>query len=290
MYLDIIFIENTLMNYVILLTTGIICKAKIKQTRILIASTLGSIYTISYYITKFSIYLSIFGKVMLSFCMIYIAFKTLTVKEFLKKMIIFYLVSFAFGGCAFTILYYLDSKNIVLINGKIIGLYSIKATIIGGIIGFIIINIAFRIVKHRLNVDDIFCNIKISINGREKRLKAMIDTGNFLKDPITNNSVIVVEKESLIDIVPAEILDNTKKIINGEYEIKNVEYLPKLRILPFSSLGKSNGILLGIKVDKVEVELNDEHIIKDNTIVGIYDKKLSNNNTYNCLLGLNYIE
>ena len=54
-YLDIVFIENTLMNYIILITTGIICKEKIKQIRIIIAGILGSIYAVAFYITRFSI-------------------------------------------------------------------------------------------------------------------------------------------------------------------------------------------------------------------------------------------
>ena len=37
-YLDIIFIENTLMNYIILLATGVICKERIKHLRLIIAS------------------------------------------------------------------------------------------------------------------------------------------------------------------------------------------------------------------------------------------------------------
>ena len=135
-----------------------------------------------------------------------------------------------------------------------------------------------------------FCNIKIFYNGKEEKLKAIIDTGNFLKDPITNTPVIIIEKDGLSEIFPKEILENIKEIINGEYEIKDDEYINKFRILPFSSLGKKNGILLGIKIDKAEAELNDELITRENIIAGIYEDKLSNNNKYNCLIGMNYIE
>lgn len=289
-YLDIVFIENTLMNYIILITTAIICKEKKNQIRILISSILGSIYAVCFYITRFPIYISIISKIILSLSMIYIAFKTNGMKKLLKNVVIFFLTSFVFGGCAFAILYYLDSRQVAFIKGKFIVTYPIRSTVIGGTIGFIIINIALKVVKNKLNISDMLCNIKVFNNGREERLKAMIDTGNFLRDPITNTPVIIIEKDSLSNLLPSEILENTTEIINGEYEIKNGEYLSKLRILPFSSLGKKNGMLLGIKVDKVEVELNDEKAIKEDTIIGICNNKLSNTNKYNCLLGLNYIE
>ncbi len=120
----------------------------------------------------------------------------------------------------------------------------------------------------------------------------MIDTGNLLKDPITNSPVIIIEKNKLSNILPKEILENSEKIINGKYEFsdENLKYASKFRVLPFSSLGKQNGMLLGFKVDKIEAEINDEEIIREDAIVGIYDKKLSSRNQYEGLIGLNYVE
>lgn len=137
-----------------------------------------------------------------------------------------------------------------------------------------------------------FCNIKIFNNGKEQRLRAMIDTGNLLKDPITNSPVVIIEKSKLLNILPEEILENTKKIINGQYEFsyEYLKYASKFRVLPFSSLGKQNGMLLGFKVDRIEAEINDEEIIRKDAIIGIYDKKLSNRNQYEGLIGLNYVE
>lgn len=136
-----------------------------------------------------------------------------------------------------------------------------------------------------------FCNIKVCNDGKEQNVKAMIDTGNLLKDPITNSPVIIIEKNSLGNILPKEILENTQKIINGEYEFSDeyFKYASKFRVLPFSSLGKQNGMLLGFKVDKIETEINNEEIARSDVIVGIYDKKLSNKKQYECLIGLNLV-
>ncbi len=141
-------------------------------------------------------------------------------------------------------------------------------------------------------MEDIFCNLKVCNNGKEQTLRAMIDTGNLLKDPITNSPVIIIEKNKLSNILPKEILENTDKIINGRYEFSDeyLKYASKFRVLPFSSLGKQNGMLLGFKVDKIEAEINNEEIIREDAIVGIYDKKLSNRNRYQGLIGLNYVE
>lgn len=288
-YLDIVFIENVIMNYIILLATVIITKEKLNQIRIIISSIIGGIYAVSYYVTKFSIYITIPAKVILSIVMIYIAINPKSIKKMMKELIIFYLTSFAFGGCAIAVLYTIKPQNIINKKGSLIGIYPIKVALIGGIIGFITIIIAFKLVKNKMSIKDLFCTVKIIDNGTEKKVKALLDTGNFLKDPITNLPVIIVEKEKLIDILPREILENTNKIISGEFEIKDI-YISKLRVLPFSSLGKQNGMLLGFKVEKVIVILNEEEVIRNDVIIGIYDKKLSINEKYECLIGMNYLE
>ena len=82
-----------------------------------------------------------------------------------------------------------------------------------------------------------FCLVKIHINGKFVNVKAIIDTGNFLKEPITKTPVIVVEKQALLKLIPNYILDNIDKIINGE-DIDLGDYISKVRLIPFSSLRK----------------------------------------------------
>ena len=51
-YIDIVFLENIIMNYIIILATGLIIKNKINHVRITIAAVIGAIYTVIAYITE----------------------------------------------------------------------------------------------------------------------------------------------------------------------------------------------------------------------------------------------
>ena len=113
-YIDIIFLENLFMNYIIIFATGIIIKAQIKITRTLISSTIGSIYALISYMSILEICSNIFLKIILSIAMVYIAFKPLNIKTFFKELIIFYLTSFTFGGVAFALLYFVSPQNILM--------------------------------------------------------------------------------------------------------------------------------------------------------------------------------
>ena len=117
---------------------------------------------------------------------------------------------------------------------------------VAGIVGFIIITTSFKSIKGKLTKKDMHCNIKVNINSKFTYITAIIDTGNFLREPITKMPVIVVEKDALINIVPDYILNNLDKIINGE-DINLGDYTSKVRIIPFTSLRQGKWNTTGVK-------------------------------------------
>lgn len=289
LYVDIIFMENVFMNSIILLATGIILKDSMKIVRNLIGSTIGALYAIIIYVSNIAIYSNIILKILLSFVIVYISFKPTNLKSFFKHVVIFYLTSFTFGGVAFALLYFVRPEDILYQNGVLIGTYPIKMILAGGILGFIIITIAFKNIKSKLSKQDMFCDVKLKLEEKTLSFKAIIDTGNFLRDPISKAPVIIVEKETLKGFLPAEIVDNTHDIING----KNVElraFSQRIRAIPFKSLGKENGLILGFKLNNALIEYQDIGYRAKNVIIGIYNGKLSRSGKYNALVGLDILD
>ena len=245
------------------------------------------------YITKLTIYSSIISKFILSIVMIYIAFKPQNSKKMFKQIIIFYLTSFVFGGVALNLIYFLRPENVSIKNGLFTGEYALKAIMLGAIMAFIIIKISIKIIKTKFNSKDMYCNIKLKINEKQIETKAMIDTGNLVKEPITNTPVVIVEESLLEGIIPKEILRNLENILCGNLEnlpqdIQD-KYLPRLRCIPFSSLGKENGMLVGIKISEIVVKSEDEEKKTSNIIIGIYERSLTKKGEYRALVGVDLL-
>lgn len=292
-YIDIVLIENLIMNYIILLTVAIVLKIHRNNVRILVSSLIGALYAIFAYTSTLEIYSTIFVKILLSIIMIYIGFKPQNIKILCKQILLFYLTSFVFGGAAFSLLYFIKPQYILMKNGVLLGTYPLKTVMLSAIVGFIVVVITFKIVKNRISKKDMYCKIEISLNNKNIETIAMIDTGNLLKEPITNTPVIVVEHTLLYDVIPKEILNNLNEILGGDFsnvpeKIKN-EYMLKLKVIPFTSLGRQNGMLLGIKADNVKVVKEEEIHIVNKTIVGIYNKSLTKKGEYRALVGLEVI-
>lgn len=223
------------------------------------------------YITNSYIYLNLFSKVLLSISMIYIAFFPKNVKALLKYITTFYLTSFVFGGCAFFLLYYIKPQEILYKNGFLTGTYPIKIAFLGAIVGLTILALTFKIIKNRISKNNMFCDIEIIYKGNNSIIHAIIDTGNLLKDPITKMPVIIVEKEKLEGIIKSEILDNLEEIIYGTNEnllkLVGEDYISRFRLIPFSSLGKQNGMLIGFKPDEIKITFDGIETEKHNVIV-----------------------
>ena len=217
-YLDLILLENFILNLIILYAVGIETKTKIKHLKIILASILGSLYAIVTYIIKNTFVNSIIMKIILSIIMIYISFDVKNYKELMKKTVFFYFTSFAFGGGALAVIYMTNTGKISIQNGIILGNYTFFTIAIGVIIAFIITIISFKLIKNKISKNDLIRNITIKINNKYIKVKAMIDTGNLLKEPITNIPVIVVEDRLFRNTIHKEILDNIESILGGDLD------------------------------------------------------------------------
>ena len=292
-YIDVLFLENIILNCIILYVTAIISRSKIRHIRIICASAIGAMYVIIYYVFEIKMYTNIFAKLLLAICMVYIVFIPKKSKDLLKYLSLFFLISFVFGGATLGVIYIVNYNNITIQNGMILGKYTIKTIILGAIIAFFISILSFKLVKAKLNKTDMFCSIKIKLNQKQIETKAMIDTGNLLKEPISNIPVVVVEDTVLENILPKEVLENTEKILGGDLRKIPIDiqqkYISKLKVIPFSSLGKQNGMLLGIKAESIEIITDEGNRYIDKVIIGIYNKQLSKKGEYKALLGIELI-
>ena len=287
LYIDLILLENIIMNYIIILATGMICRINVKHIRVFLASIVGAVYAILVYIIDLEIYTNPIIKILVSSGMLYIAFNSINIKVLLKQLLIFYLTSFCFGGAAYYLLHNINPNLIRSVNGVLTGTYPIKIAILGGILGFFIINISFRVIKNKLTKKDMIYDVEIFYKERSSNIKVILDTGNLLTDPITKTPVLIVEVEKLKNIISEEILNNI--VHNNDFENVDEDIKTRCSIIPFSSIGRNNGIILGFRPDYIKIYTEEGEQIRKKVIVGIYNNKIARNGLYSGLIGLNLL-
>lgn len=133
-------------------------------------------------------------------------------------------------------------------------------------------------------------SVQIDLNGKVKKLKGFLDTGNCLKDPITNTPILLVNYTAIKELLPQDICKVCENNLNNLSDISK-ENERRVRVLPYTSVGNQNGLMLGYKMDKVTIYLTkDENIVLDNALVGINTTKLNNENAFDVLLSIELLE
>lgn len=290
LYIDLILLENIIMNYIIILATGMICRVKVKHIRLFLGSIVGAVYAILVYIIDLEIYINPIIKLIVSACMIYISFNSGNIKMLLKQLLIFYLTSFCFGGAAYYLLHNINPSMIQSVDGVLTGTYPIKIAILGEILGFFIINISFKIIKNKLTKKDMVYEVEIAYKEKSSNIKVILDTGNLLTEPITKTPVLIVESKKLKGIIPEDILNNIENVMyNNSLANIDEEIKKRCSIIPFSSIGKNNGIIMGFRPDYIKIYTEEGEEIRKKVIVGICNNKIEKNGLYSGLIGLNLL-
>lgn len=269
MYLDVIFFENLIVNYFILSLTQKFSKKDSKPIKLFSGALLGACYVLIFFLLPYKMIHEVFTKIILSLLIIYMAFTPKTLKEFLRILSVFYLISFAIGGTIFAVLY--TTK---------LNLYSLW---IGILIAILLLYTNWDYIIRKSNEKKMLYSIKIEIFQKQIEIKGLLDTGNRLYDPLSKLPVIVVEFSAMKNILPdnMEILLNERDIdFNKIFEVlKEERWLSRIRLIPFMSVGQSKGVMLGFKPDKLVV--SEKEI--SNVIVGIYKSKIDKYGNYAAL-------
>lgn len=290
-YFDIVFFINVIMNFIILWFVAIILNLKINIYRMFFGAILGSLFLLELVSRKF-LFLSTFPiKIILSVLMGFISFMPRSIKDFIKIQGFLYLVSFMVGGGVLAFFYLLNINkdffsNIFLLNNISMPWWIL---LVSSIVLFIFLKFIWPLVYIMLSREQLIVPVSISFDNKNVRLKAFIDTGNDLYDPISSYPVIIVEHEVLKNVVPENfslILDakQNNNINNYPEILSNSEWANRFRVIPFESIGKSKGLMVGFIPDLVTIDYKNKKVEVENVIIGIHYRKLSSDNSYDALL------
>lgn len=288
-YIDIIWLDNLVMNFIILWASSKLTKNSTSLYRLLAASFLGATYAVLLVVYQGFIFSLWVIKLLLSIIMILIGFKFTSLVRLIRLMAVFYGVTFAFGGGALGL--YFFTKDIITLDKGIFYIKNFPAKIIfmSSLLLIIFIYAVWPRIRSKLAAENLIYSIKIKYNGRDIVLNALLDTGNLLYDPITKNPVIIVEYTKIQETLPLEV----RKIYRSNRELdmnfiihalKDSAFIERIRLIPYYTLGKPGGLLLGFRPEKVLVSKGNNWYEYKGIIVAIYNDKLSKDDSYDALI------
>jgi stage II sporulation protein GA (sporulation sigma-E factor processing peptidase) len=287
-YADILIAINLFMNAVILWGTCLVTGVQVRWLRVMAGALLGAIVSV-FMLLPIGAFLRLpISKLLLSFMMLGVVFYPLAWRRWTLVCAVFYLASFVIGGTALALLYFFDASTI-LTNGVFSLLHASWLTVLSA---GVVIAVVGRWVWGRLAVrlwqGSYFLPVSVVVNDRVEQITALLDSGNSLRDPISRMPVMIADYSSVKSLLPEEFRHRLDQTAEGEW-INLLQFLPddwvaRFHLVPYSSVGRRNGLLLGFRPDYVEVESNGRKQQNKGVIIGLSRKNISSRGDYHALL------
>lgn len=222
MYIDLFFIFNVIMDYIIIMSTNILLKRRTNHIRMILSSLIGGISSLVLFTSLNKIVIEIVSIVI----MVLISFGYKGIRYLINNILYMYILSTLLGGIIY--LFNIKVSNSAFLTYLIIIVISIEIMIL--------------YIKENKKMRSIYNNyykVDIYFKDREKlSLIGFVDTGNNLYDPYKKRPVIIVHnkyiKEDKYILVPYHT-------INGNGLLKCI----KPDIIFIDGIGYKGNVLIG---------------------------------------------
>lgn len=264
-YLDVLFLENFLMDYILLMLTGKILQKQKRRMGILAASLIGSGYTMLYVLlllrtelksdSLFLLLLQI-GNVATAYLMVICAYAKESGKQRGLCLLTLEVCAYLTGG----ILTWAENTfaDFARYRGS---LYMATGAVF---FSYMFLKEWMKKMRERLFQKKCHLPVRITFGEKQIRCQGLMDSGNSLYEPITGRPVVIVERQLLIS--------NEVPLPDGFFAI------------PYHAIGTQKGILKGVLADELEIPEQQGEQRWQKVMLGIYEGKVSQKDEYQVIL------
>lgn len=261
-YADILIFINTVINFLMLKITAVLCNYKYKFSRIVIGAFAGGLFSLYILIPQTNTFLEIAVKISVSSVMTVISFGEKKIKRIAKATVVLFAMSFLFAGIMIAIWYVFKPKAILINNGIVyLGISPIYLIIIS-VAAYFFVCLAMFILRKKIRGDR-YCFGIITFLDKKVEVCALLDTGHSLKDSITGAPVIIVNKSCAENLF-------------GNISLTAPTYSERYRVIPYKTINGS-GIIPAYKCDLFTAIINGKEMSIKEIVVAVTKEEFDDN-------------
>ena len=269
-YVEDVFLDNFIIDFLILFITGKLLRIAIKIPRLLFAAALG----VGFVLLNLALPLQgaplLLYKLGIGLVMCITAFGERTIKRNILTYLTFLFVTLLIGGACFVVCFSFGtavlgesgevSYNLALPVGVVMGIIALVTFVVFQLVG---------VIKSKTARSNFVFDATIFHDNRSIKLKAFLDTGNTLVDPETHKPVVVITYDCF-------------KKLNRSAQLHEIllSRVPKGvrdgRFINVGSVGKSSKMLL-VTMDAMKITQQKFCLFAENVVFGVTFAKIEQN-------------
>lgn len=243
-YLDELFALNMALNYLLLAGSARLGGGALRRRRLLAAAALGGVYAAAALVPELRFLRAGGMKAAAAALMLLTAFGA-SVRT-VRLGALFLALAFCLGGAAFLCVQALGGGVLLLPSGAYYPVSTAGLLALAGC-GYLVAYTVFsRLAEHGGGE---ITPLYLRANGHTAALRALRDTGNTLRDPITNERVLVTDLRAAQTLLPEAAL-SAERLARPDALLTELSALyPQLRfrLIPYRAVGTQAGLLLALR-------------------------------------------
>lgn len=253
-YVDSVFILNAVMDYLLCLVTARLAGIPLRRRRYLLAALAGGAYAVAAFLPGCGFLSTTPVKLVAGVLMALVAYGS--EERFLRLMLLFFAISCGMAGCvlAFGLL---AGSTVPMVNGIFYTDVNVNVLLIAAAAVYVVLTVVFRAAA-RQGIGGTILPVRVCIGDQTVSMTALWDSGNSLRDPTGGRPVLVVAPGGLDDVLPQTVwkmLTPENLRFPSSLLESIMKTMPELhpRLLPYHAVGMTNGLLLALQTDWVEI-------------------------------------
>lgn len=243
-YADVLFVVNAVVNYLLLAASARLGGGQLRRGRLLAAGCAGGVYGVAALVRQLAFLRTAGMKLTVLALMLLCAFGAR--RRTLRLGVLFLALSFAFAGLVLLSAQVFGGGLLLMGSGAYYPV-SLPALLLLAALAYLVSELAFsRLAEHGGGE---IIPLTLTLGGRSVELNALRDTGNTLRDPITNERVLVISWEAAERLMPEAGLERMRALPPDAVVTRLAACCPaaRPRLIPYRAVGTQAGLLAAIR-------------------------------------------
>lgn len=112
------------------------------------------------------------------------------------------------------------------------------------------------VISFRDNASQRYVSVELTYGANRAALTALVDSGNTLHDPISGEPVVIISHKAAYQLTGL-----TRQQLLNPLDTMEKSGIPGLRLIPYHSVGKENGLLLALRLTGCKIAGKEKDLL-----------------------------